>query len=115
MKTYIVVQNNNDNIKTAENIKVNDIYGIYQNRCKAFWECKVANLKISEEKKSNKPILLESYVIKEIEVETDNIITTYIMESRNIIVDKSTDIKHKIPTFYNLTHSKDKYDEINSL
>ena len=48
MNTYILIKNDTMPI-TAEDIKVNDIYGIYQNRCKAFWECKVANLKIINE------------------------------------------------------------------
>ena len=50
MKTYILMKNDS-NPNNAEEIKVNDIYGIYQNKCKAFWECKVANLKILKEKK----------------------------------------------------------------
>ena len=45
MKTYIIMKYTND-INNAEDIKVNDIYGIYQNRCKAFWECKIANIKL---------------------------------------------------------------------
>ena len=50
MKTYILMKNESSP-ENAEDIKVNDIYGIYQNRCKAFWECKVANLKIVQEQK----------------------------------------------------------------
>lgn len=62
MKTYILMKNES-NPENAEDIKVNDIYGIYQNRCKAFWECKVANLKIVQEQKKNSPKLLKSYVL----------------------------------------------------
>jgi hypothetical protein len=99
MKTYILMKNDTIPI-TAEDIKVNDIYGIYQNRCKAFWECKVANLKIMNKKKSKNPKLLESYVLKEINLETSEIITSYIMLDRNNIVDIENN-KFKIPTFYN--------------
>lgn len=99
MKTYILMKNNTTPI-TSEDIKVNDIYGIYQNRCKAFWECKVANLKIMNDKDSKNPKLLESYVLKEINLETSEIVTSYSMIDRNNIID-SEDNKFKIPTFYN--------------
>ena len=99
MKTYILMKNNTIPI-TSEDIKVNDIYGIYQNRCKAFWECKVANLKIMNDKNSKNPKLLESYVLKEINLETSEIVTSYSMIDRNNIID-SEDNKFKIPTFYN--------------
>ena len=99
MKTYILMKNNTIPI-TSEDIKVNDIYGIYQNRCKAFWECKVANLKIMNDKDSKNPKLLESYVLKEINLETSEIVTSYSMIDRNNIID-SEDNKFKIPTFYN--------------
>jgi len=99
MKTYILM--NNDSIPiTAEDIKVSDIYGIYQNRCKAFWECKVANLKIMNKSKTKNPKLFESYVLKEIDLETSEILTSYIMLDRNNIVDIENN-KYKIPTFYN--------------
>ena len=45
MRTYILMKNESNPIN-SEDIKVSDIYGIYQNRCKAFWECKVANIKL---------------------------------------------------------------------
>ena len=99
MKTYILMKNNTLPI-TSDDIKVNDIYGIYQNRCKAFWECKVANLKIMNEKDSKNPELLESYVLKEINLETSEIVTSYNMVDRNNVIDSDNN-KFKIPTFYN--------------
>lgn len=95
MKTYILMKNDStpDN---AEEIKVNDIYGIYQNRCKAFWECKVANLKILREKKNN----LKSYVLKEINLETNQIINSFYLKNRNYICDDNG-FSFKIPIFYN--------------
>ena len=91
----------NDSVpETAEDIKVQDIYGIYQNKCKAFWECKVANLKFMNEMDSNNPKLLESYVLKEIDLETSNIITSYMLKDRSFILDTNNKT-HKIPTFYN--------------
>jgi hypothetical protein len=99
MKTYILMKNNTLPI-TSDDIKVNDIYGIYQNRCKAFWECKVANLKIMNEKDSKNPELLESYVLKEINLETSEIVTSYNMVDRNNVIDSENN-KFKIPTFYN--------------
>jgi len=99
MKTYILMTN--DSIpENAEEIKVSDIYGIYQNRCKAFWECKVANLKIANEKKNNNPKLLKSYVLKEINLETNEIINSYFLNNRNQILDDNNTI-YKIPVFYN--------------
>jgi len=99
MKTYILMKN--DSIpENAEEIKVNDIYGIYQNRCKAFWECKVANLKIVNEKKNNNPKLLKSYVLKEINLESNEIINSYFLNNRNQILDDNNNI-YKIPVFYN--------------
>ena len=99
MKTYILIKNDS-NPDNAEEIKVNDIYGIYQNRCKAFWECKVANIKIMNEKDSKNPELLESYVLKEINLETSEIVTSYNMVDRNNVIDSENN-KFKIPTFYN--------------
>ena len=99
MKTYILMKN--DTIpNTAEDIKVEDIYGIYQNRCKAFWECKVANLKLMNKSDSSNPNLLESYSLKEIDLESSNIINSYMMIDRSYIKDMNGD-KYKIPTFYN--------------
>ena len=95
MKTYILMKNDS-NPDNAEEIKVNDIYGIYQNRCKAFWECKIANLKILKEKKNN----LKSYVLKEINLETNEIINSFYLKNRNSICDDNGYI-HKIPIFYN--------------
>ena len=99
MKTYILMKNNTIP-ETAEDIKVNDIYGIYQNRCKAFWECKVANLKLMKEKNINNPKLLETYVLKEINLETSSIVTSYSMINRTNMIDSDKN-KFKIPTFYN--------------
>tara|TARA_B100001057_G_C22445788_1_gene793049 strand:+ start:120 stop:410 length:291 start_codon:yes stop_codon:yes gene_type:complete len=82
-----------NNINNAEDIKVNDIYGIYQNRCKAFWECKIANLKL----KLNR---LDLYCLKEINLETNEIINSYTLKDRNFIIDQDGNI-HKIPIFNN--------------
>ena len=79
---------------------IRNIYGIYQNRCKAFWECKVANLKIINEKKNNNPKLLKSYVLKEINLESNEIINSYYLNNRNQILDDNNNI-YKIPVFYN--------------
>ena len=100
MKTYILIKNNDNIPNTAEDIKVNDIYGIYQNRCKAFWECKVANLKVMTEKNSKNPKFLDSYILKEVNLETSEIITSYSLIDRNNIIDTNEN-KYKIPTFYN--------------
>ena len=99
MKTYILMKNES-NPENAEDIKVDDIYGIYQNRCKAFWECKVANLKIVQEQKKNSPKLLKSYVLKEINLETNEIINSFYLNNRNSICDDNG-ILYKIPIFYN--------------
>ena len=99
MKTYILMKNDSTP-ENAEEIKVSDIYGIYQNRCKAFWECKVANLKIVNEKKNKNPKLFKSYVLKEINLETNEIMNSYFLNNRNQIVDDSN-IIYKIPVFYN--------------
>ena len=99
MKTYILMKNES-NPENAEDIKVNDIYGIYQNRCKAFWECKVANLKIIQEQKKNNPKLLKSYILKEINLETNEIMNSFYLKNRNSIYDDNG-ILHKIPIFYN--------------
>ena len=62
---------NINNLNNAEDIKVSDIYGIYQNRCKAFWECKITNLKLLESKKKF------SYIIQEVELDNNQIVNTY--------------------------------------
>jgi len=91
----------NDNVpETGDDIKVEDIYGIYQNRCKAFWECKVANLSLMKKQDSNNPKLLESYSLKEIDLETSSILNSYIMKDRNNMIDLNNKVQ-KIPTFYN--------------
>ncbi len=90
MKTYIIMKYTND-INNAEDIKVNDIYGIYQNRCKAFWECKIANIKL----KINR---LDLYCLKEINLETNEIINSYTLKDNDNIIDQDGDI-YKIPIF----------------
>ena len=90
MKTYIFMKYTND-INNAEDIKVNDIYGIYQNRCKAFWECKIANIKL----KINR---LDLYCLKEINLETNEIINSYTLKDNDNIIDQDGDI-YKIPIF----------------
>lgn len=101
MKTYILINSVSQPI-TADDIKVKDIYGIYQNKCKAFWECKIANSKIQERS--------FNYVLKEIELDSCEIITTYKLESRNTIINVKTGEKLKIPIFYN-SRSKTNYTE----
>ena len=102
MKTYILMKNENVP-ETGEDIKVEDIYGIYQNKCKAFWECKVANLSLMKKKGSNNPKLLESYSLKEVDLETSIILNSFIMKDRNNMIDLEDKIQ-KIPTFYNDVH-----------
>ena len=95
MKVYILMKNETEP-ETAEDIKVEDIYGIYQNRCKGFWECKVANLKISKENQTN---CLSYYILKEINLESSEIIQTYNLIDRNNIIDSEKNI-FKVPVFY---------------
>ena len=90
MKTYIIMKYTND-INNADDIKVNDIYGIYQNRCKAFWECKIANIKL----KINR---LDLYCLKEINLETNEIINSYTLKDNDNIIDQDGNI-YKIPIF----------------
>ena len=101
MKTFIIV-NNLENLKanTANDIQVKNIYGIYQNKEKSFWECKTANVKLLDESNTNNLELLNTFVIKEIDLDTDNIITTYKMESKTSIIDINSKKKYKIPVIY---------------
>ena len=92
MKTYILMKNES-NPENAEDIKVNDIYGIYQNRCKAFWECKVANIKLKNDSFS-------FYVIKEINLDDNNIDNSYELIDRLTIKDQYEE-KYEVPIFYN--------------
>lgn len=86
--------------ESAEDIKVDCIYGIYQNKCKAFWECKVANLNVIKKSESKSNNLIESYCLKEIDLESSKILNSFLMVDRNFIKD-TNDKKYKIPTFYN--------------
>jgi len=99
MRTYILMKNESNPIN-SEDIKVSDIYGIYQNRCKAFWECKVANIKLIKNTNKNNPKLLKSYILKEIDLETNEIINSYYLNSRNSVLDE-LGIIYTIPIFYN--------------
>ena len=90
MKTYILVTNE-CKAENADEIKVNEIYGIYQNDSKAFWECRELNLK-----KKNKDIY---YILKEIDLDTDEIVNSYTLSQDNNIIDNSGKI-YKIPVFY---------------
>tara|TARA_B100000886_G_scaffold279491_1_gene203539 strand:- start:256 stop:570 length:315 start_codon:yes stop_codon:yes gene_type:complete len=101
MKTYILMKNIN-NLNNAEDIKVSDIYGIYQNRCKAFWECKIANLKLKKN-------IFDFYVIKEINLENNNIDNSYKLIDRLKIIDEHKEI-YEIPVFYN--DIKREFDDI---
>ena len=52
------------------------------------------------DKKSKNPKLLESYILKEINLETSEILTSFTLVDRNNIKDNNENI-YKIPTFYN--------------
>ena len=99
MKTYILMKNDTTP-ESAEDIKVECIYGIYQNKCKAFWECKVANLNVINKSESKNINLIESYCLKEIDLESSKILNSFLMVDRNYIKDFNNN-KYKIPTFYN--------------
>ena len=89
MKTYILIKNKKEiNIQNAEDIKVSDIYGIYQNKCKAFWECRVVNLKNN------------IYILKEINLETNEITNSFYLKDKTSIIDEKGE-NYKIPVFYN--------------
>jgi hypothetical protein len=91
MKTYILMKNT-ENLINSDDIKVSDIYGIYQNRCKSFWECKIANLKLENN-------ILDLYVINEINLENNIIENSYKLIDRKNISDKFGNI-YNIPSFY---------------
>ena len=93
MKTYILLKNNNI-VNNADNIKVSDIFGIYLNRCKGFWECKLVNLKNKIQPN------YKSYILKEINLETNEITNSYYLHNKNTIKDDN-DKSYKIPIFYN--------------
>lgn len=95
MKTYILVSGDCNAIN-AEDIKVNEIFGIYQNESKAFWECREINLKI---KKKNL-----KYVLKEINLDTNEIIKSYMLEGNDILDNEGK--KYKIPVFYDDINKK---------
>lgn len=95
MKTYILVSGDCNAIN-AEDIKVNEIFGIYQNESKAFWECREINLKI---KKKNL-----KYVLKEINLDTNEIIRSYMLEGNDILDNEGK--KYKIPVFYDDINKK---------
>lgn len=89
MKTYILVKNTCNAIN-AEDIKVNEILGIFQNESKAFWECREINLTTKDN---------NVYVLKEINLETNEIQNSYSLYDKNSIIDKDEKI-YKIPVFY---------------
>ena len=103
MKTYILIKNKKDiNIQNAEDIKVSDIYGIYQNKCKAFWECRVVNLKNN------------IYTLKEINLETNEINNSFYLKDRTSIIDENGKI-FKIPVFYNDIENDNSYNIFNDI
>ena len=51
-------------------------------------------------KKNNNPKLFKSYVLKEINLETNEIMNSYFLNNRNQIVDDNNTL-YKIPVFYN--------------
>ena len=95
MKTYILVSGDCKAIN-AEDIKVNEIIGIYQNESKAFWECREINLKI---KKKNL-----KYVLKEINLDTNEIVKSYMLDGNDIVDNDGK--KYKIPVFYDDINKK---------
>lgn len=99
MKTYILVTNE-CKAENADKIKVNEIFGIYQNDSKAFWECRDLNLK-----KKKKDI---SYILKEIDLDTDEIVNSYTLNKDNNIIDNDGKI-YKIPVFYDKIKNDNKF------
>ena len=87
MKIYILIKKE-VNIKNPDDIKVEMVYGIYNSRNKSFWECKIVNGKL----KNNK------YIIKEINLEENIIVNTYKLYDDNNIIDKK-DYKYKIKSY----------------
>ena len=93
MKTFILTKNNLDNFNE---IKVNDIYSIYQDKFLSFSECLDINLKIKNNKK------LDKYIIKEINLDTDEVEKVYKILNQNYIIDINNNIKYKIPSNNNI-------------
>ena len=89
MKTYILVKSSCSAIN-AEDIKVNEILGIFQNESKAFWECREINLNAKDN---------SVYVLKEINLETNEIQNSYRLNDKNSIIDQNEKL-YKIPVFY---------------
>ena len=94
MKTFILTKNNFDNFNE---IKVDDVYSIYQDKFQSFSECLIINLKI----KNNKN--LDKYIIKEINLDTDEVDKIYKIENNNYIRDITNNIKYKIPSNNTIT------------
>jgi len=89
MKTYILMKNKNTS-DMFNDIKVEDIYSIHQDKQLSFIECLKINLKI----KNNK--LLDKYIVKEINLDNDMIKTTYKLLNNNYIINLNNNKKYKI-------------------
>ena len=100
MKTFILVSNE-CKAENADDIKVNQIFGIYQNESKAFWECRELNLKKSKKTKVY-------YILKEIDLETNEILNSYTLNEENKIIDNEGKI-YKIPVFYDKLKDDNKF------
>lgn len=88
MNIFIII-NKDVVIENPDDIKVNMVYGLYNSRSKSFWECKLVNNKMKENK----------YIIKEINLDDNKISNTYKMYDNYSVIDKK-DYKYKIKRSY---------------
>ena len=87
MRIYFLIKKE-ENIKKPDDITVEMVYGIYNSKYKSFWECKIVNEKLKDNK----------YIIKEINLEENLIVNTYKLYDDNNIIDKK-DYKYKIKSY----------------
>ena len=91
MIIFFIIKKDFD-LNNIKDINIKDIYGIYQNKCKAFWECKIINL--------NNNKIVNNYVLLELNLNNFKIINIYNLFDRNYIIDINLN-KYKIKTSYN--------------